>query len=330
MTSHRQHTRSGLAPLELVLALPLLLFVMALMVVFGNAAYWKIRGATVARHAVWNTRYPRTGHTEPTPQNWRPGGMMREGDAELTMLDDPALQHAVVRGPLPNNFNVRSELLDPGRGARYGGSDLQRAAAMLPKLGDIKYDLRHPLLDDKFQYTQMGIPANTFRRIPFLYELPKADASLSGAFGDAVLAVMRAEFKGDLDPLDSDDEHYSWYGGSPNFYPRLGSFCSLDAKAVGNNQGSRLVDRVQGRGGRPRVTGVPDAMTASFLRMYRSMKRNLESQITTLQGQIADGTATAGAADELAALQAQVGGLDAKIQTLSDFQARLNARLAAR
>ena len=44
--------RRGLAPLELVLAIPLLLFVVALSVIFGAVACWKVRGEVVARDAI--------------------------------------------------------------------------------------------------------------------------------------------------------------------------------------------------------------------------------------------------------------------------------------
>ena len=47
--------RRGLAPLELVLALPILLFVMALIVCYGTISAWKVREHSVARLAAWET-----------------------------------------------------------------------------------------------------------------------------------------------------------------------------------------------------------------------------------------------------------------------------------
>src|SRR5688572_4120119 len=151
-------TRRGLAPLELVLALPLLLAVMALMIVFGNAAYWKVRGLSVARNAAWSNRWPRHGFDEPTPTPWAPGQFSRRGSPEVEALDDPQLQHPVVRGPLPNDFVVDDELLNPARGALEGHTQGEFQPAMMPSLGAFRYDLAHNLIDDKFQYLQMDIP----------------------------------------------------------------------------------------------------------------------------------------------------------------------------
>ncbi|MBI2480878.1 MAG: pilus assembly protein [Planctomycetia bacterium] len=51
--------RRGLAPLEFVLWLPVLLFVMALMVNYGTIATWRVRSEIVSQHAAWRTRWPR-------------------------------------------------------------------------------------------------------------------------------------------------------------------------------------------------------------------------------------------------------------------------------
>ena len=56
-TSQKSHGRRGLAPLELVLALPILLFVMALIVCYGTISAWKVREHSVARLAAWETRW---------------------------------------------------------------------------------------------------------------------------------------------------------------------------------------------------------------------------------------------------------------------------------
>ena len=43
------------------MALPMLLFVLALMINYGAMSVWKVREHTAARLAVWETRWPRTG-----------------------------------------------------------------------------------------------------------------------------------------------------------------------------------------------------------------------------------------------------------------------------
>ena len=57
---NRRTPSRGLAMLELILALPILLFIMALIINYGTVAAWKVREHSVARLAVWETRWPRT------------------------------------------------------------------------------------------------------------------------------------------------------------------------------------------------------------------------------------------------------------------------------
>ena len=64
------HARRGLAPLEFVLSLPLLVMMMALMIDFGVAGAWKIRTQTNARYAGWRTLTSRTGEFNATPPYW--------------------------------------------------------------------------------------------------------------------------------------------------------------------------------------------------------------------------------------------------------------------
>src|SRR5690606_19892736 len=143
----RRAGRRGLAPLELVLALPLLLAVMALVVVYGNAAFWKVRGLSVARNAAWSNRWPRTGFDEPAPNPWTPGNYSRRAGNDIDVLDDPMLQHPVVRGPL-GNFNVRSRLLDPSRGVIEGHAEAKIQPAMMPSLKPARFALEQTLVDD--------------------------------------------------------------------------------------------------------------------------------------------------------------------------------------
>ena len=86
--------RRGLAPLELVLSLPIMLLIMALMVNFGTLACWKVRGLSMARLAVWGSRWPRSGDSTPRPAYWpAPGTVGTAGPVNVPQLDDAA------RGP---------------------------------------------------------------------------------------------------------------------------------------------------------------------------------------------------------------------------------------
>ena len=119
--------RCGLAMLELVLALPILLFVMALIVNYGTIAAWKVREHSVARLAVWETRWPRSGSTDPRPSYWWPAAASMESSDQGTVaaMDDSRVDLPVARGPLPP-ATVNSDLLDPTRGLREGSAGLTR------------------------------------------------------------------------------------------------------------------------------------------------------------------------------------------------------------
>jgi hypothetical protein len=299
--------RSGLAPLELVLTLPMLLLVMGVMVYFGNAAFWKVRGLTVARHAAWSTRWPREDLAANPPRNWRPGTMNVGQAAAIDALDDPAIDLPVVRGPLPGGFKVDDELLDFSRGVVDGEAEITHTPVMLSVMGDLHYDLDHPLLDDRFQYPQMNLPANRHRRIPILYELPKADASLSQAFVQAIQELLRAPYRNDLRPLDRDDEIRALLGFAPDFHPQAGSFCSLEYEEIWQNEVRQLIGRIKGR--RPpgrNVPGVPERMTDFHLSMYRRVLSELQN------GQRKPPPSEA--------------ELQAKIDTLTKFRGQLRSR----
>ena len=78
-------TRSGLAPLELTLSLPIMLFVMGLMIIVGTTASWKIRTVTNSRQAVWRTIDPRDGEEDPHSRGWPSAARMEieEGSRDL-------------------------------------------------------------------------------------------------------------------------------------------------------------------------------------------------------------------------------------------------------
>lgn len=197
--------RAGLAPLELVLALPLLLMVMALTIDAGTAACWKVRAAMVARDAIWSSRWPRTGlATMPQPANWPAGatsGIQGPGAQiqPLTMLDLPSINQPVARGPALGACTVVNTLLDPTRGMMQGTSGIQRPLPMLPLLPPITYNLTHPLLTDGWQgptgamQTQAN-PANNggmWGWLPsnILYQYAQANAGVIQAYQNAVLNI---------------------------------------------------------------------------------------------------------------------------------------------
>ena len=88
--SARRRRRPGLAPLELVIALPVLLFVTAAIINLGNAALWRVRGEVVSRDVVWRSRRPRSGIWESPPPTWPDDAVARVQDApQIDKLADP-------------------------------------------------------------------------------------------------------------------------------------------------------------------------------------------------------------------------------------------------
>jgi hypothetical protein len=310
----------GLAMLELVLALPILLFIMALIINYGTVAAWKVRGNSVARLAAWEARWPRSGATDPRPRYWPAAASMGSPDqGNVAGMDDSRVELPVARGPLPS-AQVNSELFDPTRGLRQGSASLTRDYPLLHKLGT--YTLRADtwLIDDKWQYPRTGLGNNWQRRIPVLYALAEAPASLVNAYVQSVLAIAHAPFAAQLRPLDNDPDFiyygmlFGW-GGPPDFYPRVQSICTTD-RSLADRSVANLIDRIQGKT-RPRIPSVAEVMAHSFLSLYQ---RALAAFQAILKQQNPPAPATM-----VALAQSQIPELQAKISILTKFLQTLRA-----
>jgi hypothetical protein len=267
-------SRRGLAMLELTLALPILLFVMALIYNYGIVATWKVRENSVARLAVWQTRWPRSGATDPKPSYWFPASatMGTSDQGNVQNMDDNRVDQPVARGPLPQ-ANVDASLLDPTRGLREGTADKTVPYPYLKKLGGYHINARNWLIDDKWQYQRMGMSDNWERRIPVIYALAEAPASLVNSYIQSVLANVREENTLQFRPLDSDPDFiyygslFGW-GGAPDFEPRVQSMCTTD-RAMTDRAVQSLIDRIQGKHGkRHNIPSVAEVMARSFLGLY--------------------------------------------------------------
>lgn len=212
MNTEFHRRRRGLAMLELTLALPILLFIMALIIDYGTIATWKVRENSVARLAVWETRWPRTGSTDPKPAYWWPAAATMESSDQGTVagMDDSRVDLPVARGPLPG-ATVNSSLLDPTQGLREGSAELTRTYPFLPKMGTFTITARTWLIDNKWQYQRMGMGSNLQRRIPVLYALAEAPASLVNSYVQSVLAISQGSLHLALAPLDNDPD-FNYYG----------------------------------------------------------------------------------------------------------------------
>lgn len=357
----QNRNRRGLAPLELVLWLPILLMVAALMVNIGTMAAWRVRGEIVARDAAWRGRYPRNGQNEPrVPQNVWPAdaAMAAVGEPEIAELDHPALQHPVIRGPLPNRFVV-NDLLRPDQGAVGGMSEITRTYPLLANtLGQYHSgEIRHPLLDGKFQNHDMGIP-NIYRRTKVLYQLPQTAPNLPQAFVQAVVDLLNIPHYANVRVLDHDPEVEEYFGRYVDFHPAIQLMSSLDRQVVYDVCVKRIVDFSEDRDGDGdeeiylmRISRLPRTMTSFYLSMYRQAVEELQQQIDDwnqetqdlndmlaglpnerrdLTNSIADLNrqitiaSRSGSASEVSALQSELNSLQSQLRGL-DSQAQ-NAR----
>lgn len=312
--------RRGLAPLEFVLWLPVLLFVMALMVNYGTSAAWRLRGEVVSRDSVWRTRFPRNsgGEPAPPPPVWPVGATMGvAGDAPLTSADDPFINHAVVRGPLPNGYVVR-DTLDPQRGAVHGSAGIVRPMPLLPRAGMLNTgDIKNPMLHGTWTNSEFGIP-NFHRRVPSLYQLPTVDRSLPDAFGQAVRAVFAMTNFNGLRVLDRDPDWIEYRGAAPDFHPRVNPLrCTLDRAEVQRREVDRLIDvwdpaRAKWRLGA--ISRLPRSLTSAFLAMYKQTKAAFEAELRAMPPP---------PPDRVAYINSQLPHIEQSINQLELFQDRI-------
>jgi hypothetical protein len=248
--------------LELVLSLPLLLFVMALMVDYGTAASWKVRSAMVARDAIWSSRWPRSGlATMPQPANW-PAGATRGTQAAgaLTVLNDAAINQPVARGPNLGQCTVVGTLLNPTRGMMQGMSGIQRPMPLLPAMPPIQFNLTHPLLTDGWQgntaamqtlanpasSSSNGLPSN------IIYQYAQASQSLIQAYQNAVVAIWFSP---------SQQQIQQQFAALNQPYPRMNGFCSLNVNSVRQNDLPPLIQQIK---------GLPNALNQKYRQMIQN------------------------------------------------------------
>ena len=187
-------------------------------------------------------------------------------------MDDSRVDQPVARGPL-KGATVNSELLDETRGLREGSAGLTRGYPYLGKLGEFTINAQNWLVDDKWQYQRMNMPDNWERRIPVIYTLAEAPASLMNSYIQAAEAIANAPFSAQLRPLDNDPDFiyygalFAW-GGPPDFQPRFHQLCSTDRTLTGKSV-QKLIDRIQGgQEGGHHIRSVAKEMALRFKWLY--------------------------------------------------------------
>ncbi len=294
--------RRGLAPLEFVLSLPLLVMMMALMIDFGVAGAWKIRTQTNARYAGWRTLTSRTGEFNATPPYWPASAPLAarsgtplpdvsdEWDATSDLLCPCARGQQLTAPSAVAAINVQGRL-EMDDNVIQGNADLDRQLPLLrgalpATQGRFHFNINQDLFDNHWQFSSLGIPYNDYPRSRAWWDIEHSDlTALDPAIDtnkrllDENLQLLQANPRqADLYPLDNDDEFLRYTGDAPEFYPRVSRLCMPDAEAVYFSAISRV-----DRNGRPitnsllsRIDRLPCTMSSSFSEMYRSWICQLE------------------------------------------------------
>ncbi|MEC7500631.1 MAG: TadE family protein [Planctomycetota bacterium] len=174
---HRS-ARKGLAPLEMVLGLPVLLMLFALMVNAGFTGVWKLRLLGASREIAWRSRdsrtndlpnpaYQNTFWTQPDHPSETPLTTSTNGSNPLS-IDDLG-SYSGVRADI-GSLSVDKNLLDPKRGVYEGSSNISRQLPLLPeRLQPLRGSPSHHLTDNSFPFWKTHLASNIGRRTKILY-----------------------------------------------------------------------------------------------------------------------------------------------------------------
>lgn len=287
-----RHRRAGLAPLELTLSLPIMLFVMGLMIIVGTTGSWKARAVTNTRQSAWRTLWPRDGHNDPNPRGWPQSAAMEQQDESELVDFDPYEQHDVVRGqplqaPTGESLRVEEGLFDMQDDVIRGFAEMERDYPVMGNMGPGRIHLQreHPVLDNRWQFQEMRLSSNRQRRITFLYpaDYERTLTQQVQRYHDAALNIVYNPDGPILDALDDDPElkahppgglpYDSPYGlgYAPDYHipqgrPRAAMLnpnrvCSDDPQALNDQVVSPLVAATE---------RLPQRMTRDHLRMYNA------------------------------------------------------------
>jgi len=345
--------RSGLAPLELTLSLPIMLFVMGLMVIAGTTASWKVRTVTTARESAWRTLWPRDGSDDPHPRGWPESAAMDVHEGRSALTSDPWQEHQVVRGqPLPaptgETLTVRDSLMDMQAGMIFGEAHIDRPYPMLGNMppGEINITREHPVLNDRWQYQEMGLSTNHQRRVLFLYpaDYERAISTQIFRYQTAALELIRNADNPVLRTLSDDLElRNSGPGGlvyeppygigrAPDYYipereprnsllnPRLA--CSYSRSLLQVSIINPLVDAIQGVDSPTTLAdaGVPGRLTRDHLAMHQQHISHIDNLLALLN----DPNTPLNVRSQLAPREGQMRSdrdrLQTSIDQLLDFQ----------
>jgi hypothetical protein len=248
---------------------------------------------------MWRARVGWNGSGDPRPVNWPQSASMGvSGASRLSTIDQvwdqPAIHHPFVSGPIISTPNIsaanayiqvyQGRIYAMADGVQRGTAYIERPLPLLPRLGPYYFDVKHSLVDNRWQFHTMNYPWNDSRRTKGWYnwESQPEWAAAIAAYREADQQILNNPQRTDLDPLDRDAEFSAFYGGRPpDFHPRVGGMCVTDRTLIAaqliENPGG-LIHRIQGPKGGGRG-GVPERMANAFIKLYQDQIMQLQQQM---------------------------------------------------
>jgi len=165
-------SRAGLAPVELVLVLPLLMMVAALMMFVANATVWKLRSQGAAREAAFQQIHPRAGEQTSPPPEWRrPDVSTSVQPGPPVWANDPFPEHTLFRGPKWEGIPTNASLFEGSPGMLIGHSQSDIRSGIWTQMG-VHYRFQRDVAmfgSQQWQYDAMGLKGHSSRRsLPLL------------------------------------------------------------------------------------------------------------------------------------------------------------------
>lgn len=342
--ARRSHARAGLAPLEMTLALPILLFVMALMIIAGTTAAWKARTDTNSRQTAFRAILPRTGTDDPNPRGWPLEAQMRlEGNGEGFLDFDPYQPHEVVRAdwlaaPTGESVDVLQEALDTQNEILLGVAEIQRRYPIMANMRPegINPIREYPILNGGWRFSTIrnpddgrGIGGNVVRRVPHMYpsDFEGQLAAEILEYQDRAIELISDPDGPTIDLLDQDQELAMPIPGGTEYEPPYGIARSPDYFLPENGQTRRNLlqperlctydpQRLYAELGvalEAEIRNVPQRLTRDHLRMYQSHLSHIERLLEMLEDP------SALPPDLLAYLQSKQPEMEANKPQLEEF-----------
>jgi hypothetical protein len=273
--------RRGLAPLELVLSLPLLMMLTALMIIMGTAGAWKVRTLANSRQAILRGISPRSTDGDVHPANWWPDQTTMSyvsGGGASPFQEDPYVDHFAVRGPYitdpgtGNALEVFNDTMDMTDGLRHGSASIDHDPPLWQGLGTRNQFSRATVMfvGLMWRWGDMANWSPDSRRIPRIYDFdmslwnPQA-AAMTVQARDAILYNPN---RPSLVVLDHDAELGQWYGHYFEFHPHPPHACTNVLAELRQNAQQPMIESIR---------RVPRSMASTFLQMYQEQLAILEA-----------------------------------------------------